>query len=75
MSRPVSLIIRNVVFAIVVPGLGGAAAPWWILARQGGPSGSKDHPRPRQHLVGKAVSSQLATQRIGSANTCELLVG
>jgi protein-S-isoprenylcysteine O-methyltransferase Ste14 len=36
MSRTASLVVRNVLFAIVVPGLGGAWAPWWILTRHGG---------------------------------------
>jgi protein-S-isoprenylcysteine O-methyltransferase Ste14 len=35
MARTVSLIVRNLVFTIVVPGLGGAWVPWWILTRNG----------------------------------------
>jgi protein-S-isoprenylcysteine O-methyltransferase Ste14 len=35
MTRTVSLIVRNLVFTIVVPGLGGAWVPWWILTRNG----------------------------------------
>ncbi len=35
MPRTLSLIIRNLLFTIVVPGLGGAWVPWWILMRQG----------------------------------------
>jgi hypothetical protein len=30
MTRMLSLIIRNLVFTVVVPGLGGAWLPWWI---------------------------------------------
>ena len=30
MTRTLSLIIRNLVFTVVVPGLGGAWLPWWI---------------------------------------------
>jgi protein-S-isoprenylcysteine O-methyltransferase Ste14 len=36
MARTLSLIVRNVVFTIVVPGLGGAWLPWRILTRDGG---------------------------------------
>lgn len=36
MVRGLSLILRNLVFTIVVPGLGGVWVPWWILARHGG---------------------------------------
>ena len=32
---PVSLAVRNVLFTIVVPGLGGAWMPWWLLTRHG----------------------------------------
>ena len=35
MARTLSLIIRNLVFTIVVPGLGGAWVPWQILTRHG----------------------------------------
>src|SRR5258705_4949127 len=35
MARTVSLIVRNLVFSGVVPGLGGVWAPWWILTRHG----------------------------------------
>jgi protein-S-isoprenylcysteine O-methyltransferase Ste14 len=37
LSRPgsVSLAVRNIVFTIVVPGLGGAWLPWWLLTRHG----------------------------------------
>jgi protein-S-isoprenylcysteine O-methyltransferase Ste14 len=35
MARTLSLIARNLVFTIVVPGLGGVYVPWWILARNG----------------------------------------
>jgi protein-S-isoprenylcysteine O-methyltransferase Ste14 len=35
MARALSLIVRNLVFTIVVPGLGGALVPWWILTRHG----------------------------------------
>jgi protein-S-isoprenylcysteine O-methyltransferase Ste14 len=31
----VSLAVRNVLFTIVVPGLGGAWMPWWLLTRHG----------------------------------------
>jgi protein-S-isoprenylcysteine O-methyltransferase Ste14 len=36
MARTLSLIVRNLVFTIVVPGLGGVWAPWWIMTRHGG---------------------------------------
>src|SRR5215813_12522764 len=36
MARTLSLIVRNVMFTIVVPGLGGVLAPWWILTWHGG---------------------------------------
>jgi protein-S-isoprenylcysteine O-methyltransferase Ste14 len=36
MTDRLSLIIRNMVFTIVVPGLGGAWLPWRILTRDGG---------------------------------------
>jgi protein-S-isoprenylcysteine O-methyltransferase Ste14 len=35
MARELSLIVRNLVFTIVVPGLGGAWVPWLILTRHG----------------------------------------
>jgi hypothetical protein len=35
MTRTVSLIIRNLLFTLAVPGLGGVWAPWWILTRDG----------------------------------------
>jgi protein-S-isoprenylcysteine O-methyltransferase Ste14 len=35
MARALSLIVRNLVFTVVVPGLGGAWVPWWILTRHG----------------------------------------
>jgi protein-S-isoprenylcysteine O-methyltransferase Ste14 len=35
MARTLSLIARNLVFTIVVPGLGGVWVPWWILTRHG----------------------------------------
>src|SRR5690348_7869285 len=34
-----SLPIRNLVFTVVVPGLGGAWVPAWLLTRDGGPTG------------------------------------
>ena len=36
MVRALSLVLRNLVFTIVVPGLGGVWVPRWILARHGG---------------------------------------
>jgi hypothetical protein len=36
MARTLSLIVRNVVFTIVVPGLGGFWAPWRIVTDHGG---------------------------------------
>jgi protein-S-isoprenylcysteine O-methyltransferase Ste14 len=35
MTRALSLAARNIAFTIVVPGLGGAWLPWWILTRHG----------------------------------------
>jgi protein-S-isoprenylcysteine O-methyltransferase Ste14 len=34
-ARTLSLVVRNLVFTFVVPGLGGAWLPWWILTRHG----------------------------------------
>ena len=36
MARTLSLVLRNVVFTVVVPGLGGAWFPWWLLTRHSG---------------------------------------
>jgi uncharacterized membrane protein YeaQ/YmgE (transglycosylase-associated protein family) len=36
MARALILTFRNLVFTVVVPGLGGAWVPWWILTRHGG---------------------------------------
>ena len=36
MTRTLSLVVRNVVFTLVVPGLGGVWLPWWLLTREGG---------------------------------------
>lgn len=35
MNRAASLAARNLVFTIVVPGLGGVLVPWWIVAGGG----------------------------------------
>jgi protein-S-isoprenylcysteine O-methyltransferase Ste14 len=35
MARLLSLAVRNLLFTIVVPGLGGVWVPWWILTRHG----------------------------------------
>jgi protein-S-isoprenylcysteine O-methyltransferase Ste14 len=35
MARTLSLVIRNLLFAVVVPGLGGFWVPWRILTRNG----------------------------------------
>ncbi len=35
MGRALSLLVRNLVFTVVVPGLGGVWVPWWILTRDG----------------------------------------
>ena len=35
MTRTLSLVIRNVLFTIVIPGLGGAWVPWRILTHGG----------------------------------------
>src|SRR6266705_1737378 len=35
MARTLSLVVRNLLFTIVVPGLGGAWVPWQILTRGG----------------------------------------
>jgi|GEM_PF-563448 protein-S-isoprenylcysteine O-methyltransferase Ste14 len=32
-----SLIVRNLLFTVVVPGLGGVWVPWWLLTRDGHP--------------------------------------
>jgi protein-S-isoprenylcysteine O-methyltransferase Ste14 len=34
-AHPASLFVRNLVFTLVIPGLGGAWTPWWILTRHG----------------------------------------
>ncbi len=36
MARTLSLVIRNLLFTVVVPGLGGAWLPWRLLTRDGG---------------------------------------
>jgi len=36
MAHTLSLVIRNIMFTIVVPGLGAVLAPWWILSSHGG---------------------------------------
>jgi protein-S-isoprenylcysteine O-methyltransferase Ste14 len=33
----VSLVVRNVVFTVVVPGVGAIVLPWWILTSRGSP--------------------------------------
>jgi protein-S-isoprenylcysteine O-methyltransferase Ste14 len=35
MARTLSLLVRNLLFTAVVPVLGGAWVPWWILTRHG----------------------------------------
>ena len=35
MGNTLSLIARNLLFTVVVPGLGGVWVPWWILTRDG----------------------------------------
>jgi protein-S-isoprenylcysteine O-methyltransferase Ste14 len=35
MARTLNLLVRNVVFTVLVPGLGGIVVPWWILTRDG----------------------------------------
>jgi protein-S-isoprenylcysteine O-methyltransferase Ste14 len=35
MARTISLVVRNVLFTIVVPGAGGVYVPWLILTRNG----------------------------------------
>jgi protein-S-isoprenylcysteine O-methyltransferase Ste14 len=35
MTRTLSLVVRNTLFTLVVPGLGGVLAPWWILTGHG----------------------------------------
>jgi hypothetical protein len=35
MWRALSLGVRNVLFTIVVPGLGGVWVPWWLVTRDG----------------------------------------
>jgi protein-S-isoprenylcysteine O-methyltransferase Ste14 len=37
MARTLTLIVRNLVFTVVVPGLGGVWAPWSIASRHGHP--------------------------------------
>ncbi len=34
---PVSLVLRNIIFTLVVPGAGGVYVPWLILTRHGAP--------------------------------------
>jgi hypothetical protein len=36
MAHTLSLVVRNVMFTIVIPGLGAVLAPWWILTAHGG---------------------------------------
>jgi protein-S-isoprenylcysteine O-methyltransferase Ste14 len=54
MARALSLVARNLVFAIVVPGLGGASVPWWILTRHGHP------PRPAAWEAGPVIAAGAA---------------
>jgi protein-S-isoprenylcysteine O-methyltransferase Ste14 len=35
-ASTLSLVIRNLLFTVAVPGLGGAWVPWWIVTRHGG---------------------------------------
>jgi len=37
-ARTLSLIVRNLLFTGLLPGLGGAWVPWWILTRHGHPA-------------------------------------
>jgi len=32
-GQSLGLVLRNIVFTVVVPGLGGAWLPWWLLTR------------------------------------------
>jgi hypothetical protein len=34
-ARTLCLLLRNLLFTVVVAGLGGAWVPWWILTRSG----------------------------------------
>ncbi|MGO8727010.1 MAG: methyltransferase family protein [Streptosporangiaceae bacterium] len=34
-ASPLGLVVRNLAFTVVVPGLGGAWEPWWILTHHG----------------------------------------
>jgi protein-S-isoprenylcysteine O-methyltransferase Ste14 len=48
MNRTASLLARNLLVTIAVPGLGGVLAPWWILT--GG--GHASHPALRRRFDG-----------------------
>jgi protein-S-isoprenylcysteine O-methyltransferase Ste14 len=39
MARTLSLVVRNLVFTVVVPGLGGVWVPWWIATGYGAHGG------------------------------------
>ena len=42
LGQSLSLVLRNVVFTVVVPGLGGAWLPWWLLTH-----GTTSTPTPK----------------------------
>jgi protein-S-isoprenylcysteine O-methyltransferase Ste14 len=44
LGQSLSLVLRNVVFTVVVPGLGGAWLPWWLLTH--GTRGTTSTPAP-----------------------------
>lgn len=43
-ASTMSLLVRNLLFTVVVPGLGGAGVPWWILTRSGGTAAPRAWP-------------------------------
>ena len=60
MGRALSLVIRNIVFTIVVPGLGAVWFPWWLLTRHGGtatPAAWEAVPTPATTPPGNVIAS------------------
>ncbi len=53
--NPMSLLIRNLVFTVVVPGSGAVLVPWWILTRGGASPEPKAWVGVALIVIGKAL--------------------